>query len=514
MQTEVLIVGAGPCGLALALWLTKLGVRVRIVDRSPASGMASRAFAVQARTLELYDRIGLAREAIARGKPIGAMNVHVARGPAQRIPFGDLGRGLSPFPFVLILLQDDHEKLLIDHLAAAGVEVERNSELVDLEADDEGVRARLTGPRGGERDCRAAYVCGCDGAGSTVRELMKIGFPGGSSEELFYVADVEAAGPLADGELHYLMAGDEVCSIFPLRGEGRLRLIGLVPREVRTSRFEFDFDDVGTTILRDAGLEISLVESFATYRVHQRIATRWRRGRVFLLGDAGHVHSPAGGQGLNAGVGDAANLAWKLAAVLREGAGERLLDSYQSEGVAAARQIAATSDWGFALQARRGGLMGLARQTLALLAPGLMGLTPIRQAAFHTLSQLAVNYRTSGTCVGRAGRVAGGDRLPWVRLAGQTSNFDPLRGVGWQAQVYGEAGEALRAACAGWGLSLHAFSWAPEMAHAGLARGAIYLVRPDGYVAYASMRQDPGKIERYLKGFGIAFARTPADRAS
>jgi 2-polyprenyl-6-methoxyphenol hydroxylase-like FAD-dependent oxidoreductase len=506
MQTEVLIVGAGPCGLALALWLTLQGIEVRIVDRAPASGLASRAFALQARTLELYDRIGLAREAIARGRPIAAMNVRLDGQSAQRIPFGNLGRGLSPFPYVLILLQDDHEKLLIDRLAAAGVHVERSTEVVDLEPTGQGVRARLTGPHGGDRECEAAYVCGCDGAGSTVRELMGIGFPGGSSEEMFFVADVAAKGPLTDGELHYLMAGDELCSVFPLRGEGRLRLIGLVPKAVRASQLDFRFEDVAARILSDAGLEVTMVESFATYRVHQRIAAQWRKGRVFLLGDASHVHSPAGGQGLNAGVADAANLAWKLAAVLRGAAGEALLDSYQSEGVEAARQIAATTDLGFALQASRGGVMGLARQAIARLAPGLMGLKPVRHAAFLAISQLGINYRAAGTCVGQAGRVAGGDRLPWVRLAGHASNFDPLRGVGWQAQVYGAVEPALSAACAAWGLSLHAFAWTPEMGRAGLARDAVYLVRPDGYVAYAAAGQDPAGLERYRAGLGLRFS--------
>jgi 2-polyprenyl-6-methoxyphenol hydroxylase-like FAD-dependent oxidoreductase len=503
MRTEVLIVGAGPCGLALALWLTKLGVAVRIVDRAPASGLASRAFALQARSLELYDGIGLAQEAIARGRPIAAMTVHIAGHRPQRVPFGNLGRGLSPFPFVLILLQDDHEKLLIDRLAAEGVQVERGAEVIDVELAADHVRARLKGPGGADQVCEAGWLCGCDGAGSTVRELLKIGFPGGSSEEVFYVADITARGALADGELHYLMAGEAICSIFPLHGEGRLRLIGLVPPSVRASQFDFSLDDVAGAMLRGAGLEIAMVQSFASYRVHERIAERWRRGRAFILGDASHAHSPAGGQGLNAGIGDAANLAWKLAAVLRGRAGEALLDTFETEGVMAARQIAAGTDRGFAIQAGRGGLMDLARQTLAGLAPGLMGLKPVRRAAFQAISQLAVTYRGGGTCDGRAGRILGGDRLPWVRLAGHTSNFDPLRGVGWQLQVYDPAEPRLREACAALGLSLHDFAWDAAMARAGFARGAAYLIRPDGYVAYAATSQDPAGLERYLARYAI-----------
>jgi 2-polyprenyl-6-methoxyphenol hydroxylase-like FAD-dependent oxidoreductase len=509
MRTEVLIVGAGPCGLAHALWLARQGIAVRIVDRAPAAGLASRAFALQAHTLELYDRIGLAREAIARGRPIASMSVHLAGKPVQVIPFGNLGRGLSPYPFILILLQDDHEKLLIDHLARAGVQVERNIEMIDLEQGPDGVRARLAGPGGSDGAVEAAYVCGCDGAGSTVRELMRIGFPGGSSEEVFYVADVEARGPLADGGLHYLMAEDEVCSVFPMRREGRLRLIGLVPKAVRATRMDFGFEDVAERVLRETRLEVSAVEAFATYRAHQRIAETWRKGRVFLLGEAGHVHSPAGGQGLNAGIADAANLGWKLAAVLRGAADEALLDAYEPEGMVAARQIAATTDWGFAIQAGRGGLMDLAREGLASLAPGLMGLAPVRRAAFQAISQIGVSLRGAGTCAGHAGRVAGGDRLPWVRLGGGTSNFDPLRGVPWQAQVYGAAAPAFRAACAHLGLPLHVFGWDRAMGRAGLARNGAYLVRPDGYVAFASARQDAAALQAYLARYGVGFDPEP-----
>jgi len=509
MRTEVLIVGAGPSGLALALWLRKLGVEVRIVDRAPGPGRAARAFALQARTLELYDRIGVAADAIARGKVVTAINVHLGRGSAQRIALGDFGQGLSPYPFVLILLQGDHERLLIDHLAEAGVQVEWNTELVDLAETDGGVRARLRGGRRGtDRTIEAAYLCGCDGAGSTVRELMGVGFPGEASAEMFYVADVEAKGPLTDGELHYVTVADELCSVFPLKGEGRVRLIGLAPEAVRAGRFQIEFEDLRPQIERDTGLAITLAENFASYRIHRHIAAAWRKGRIFLLGDASHIHSPAGGQGLNAGVGDAVNLAWKLAAVLRGGAGEALLDTYDRERRAAARQIAATTDAGFVFQAQRGPLMALARIGAAKLAPAMMGLKPFRRWAFLALSQLGVQYRGEGLSAGAAGLVAGGDRLPWVESA---DNFADLRGIGWRAHVYGEAGEALRQACRALGVPLRAFAWTADMSKAGLARDGLYLVRPDGYVAYASIRQDAEAMANLLSRYAI---RLDAESAS
>jgi 2-polyprenyl-6-methoxyphenol hydroxylase-like FAD-dependent oxidoreductase len=510
METEVLIVGAGPAGLVLALWLARLGVRLRIVDRAPASGMASRAFALQARTLELYDKLDLARDAVARGRAIGAMNVHIGRNWTRPIPFGEFGSGLSPFPFVLVLLQDDHEKLLIEHLAAAGVGVERGVELIDLDDDGRSVRARLKGPGGADNHCEAAFVCGCDGAASAVRELSKISFPGGSSDELFYVADIEGRGRVVDGELHYVMSGERICSVFPLKGEGRVRLIGLVPESLRKSLFQIKFDDVAASIAQDIDLAVSALESFATYRVHQRIAAQWRKGRVFLLGDASHVHSPAGGQGLNAAIGDAVNLAWKLGAVLRNDAAPALLDTYQGERILAARAVAATTDWGFALQTHRGALAALARSAASRLAPRMMRLGPFRRWVFRVISQAAVSYRKGDLCVGKAGRIAGGDRMTWVPSAGPLDNFAALRGIGWQAQVFGEATIQLRDACDEWGLELRTFAWTPAARRAGVAKDAIYLIRPDGYVAYAASRQEPSAIERQLLRYRT---RLPVQRA-
>jgi 2-polyprenyl-6-methoxyphenol hydroxylase-like FAD-dependent oxidoreductase len=544
MQTEVLIVGAGPTGLALALWLARLGVGVRIVDRAPSPGMAARAFALQARTLELYDRLGLARDALSRGRAVPALTVH-ARGRSRSIPLGAIGKGLSPFPFVLMLLQDDHEKLLIDHLADAGVEVERNVELVDLDVSSVPVRARLKGESGADEVCEATYVCGCDGAGSIVRQLLGIEFPGRSSEEMVYVADVQARGPLADGGVHYVMSGDHVCSVFAKRSPARLRLIGLAPRAVRQPAAQVSFEDIAPQIEQDTGLAISLVESFAVYSVNQRTAPVWRKGAVFLLGDAAHTHSPFGGQGLNAGVGDAVNLAWKLGAVLRGGAEDSLLDTYQDERRAAAQQVAATTDRGFAVQTERSRLMALARAMLLTSAQGMMRSAAVGRWVFGVVSQTGVHYRRSLAGSGRAGRIGGGDRLPWVEMDDGTSNFaalqppfpletpkpEPLEdeagdddlaefggayrfteralGFGWQAQIYGEARDALREACDEWGLDLKTFAWSPQAHRAGLVRDAVYLVRPDGYVGFASRRQTVHGIASYLQRFEIRFRSAP-----
>src|SRR5260370_29332820 len=173
IQSDVLIIGAGPTGLVLALWLTRLGVRVRIVDKTEEPGTTSRALAVQARTLELYRQIGLADAVVERGRTVAAANIWVAGKRVARAVFGAMGAGLSPFPYALIFPQDEHERLLIDRLAEASVEVERRTELLGFEEATGRVRARLKRPDGASEACEAAYIAGCDGAHSTVREGLK-----------------------------------------------------------------------------------------------------------------------------------------------------------------------------------------------------------------------------------------------------------------------------------------------------------------------------------------------------
>ena len=194
-DTPILIVGAGPTGLVLALWLTRLGVRVRIIDKTAEPGTTSRALGVHARTLELYRQIGIADAVVAAGLPNVAINLWVAGTRIAHVPLDNVGEGLSPFPFLLIYPQDAHERLLISRLADSGVTVERRTELVRFEQDNTNVRATVRGPSGTEEQCTIRYLAGCDGAHSTVREGLGIGFPGGTYTRVFYVADVSAAGP-------------------------------------------------------------------------------------------------------------------------------------------------------------------------------------------------------------------------------------------------------------------------------------------------------------------------------
>jgi 2-polyprenyl-6-methoxyphenol hydroxylase-like FAD-dependent oxidoreductase len=561
---EVFIAGAGPTGLVTALWLRRLGVRVRIVDKADRPGTTSRAVAVQARTLELYRQVGLADDVLARGLDLGAVNLWVRGRHVGRAPFGDIGKGLSPFPFVLMYPQDEHETLLADHLARAGVTVERGVELLDFDERDGRVNLRTRDREGREREGQAAYLVGADGAHSTVRQRLGIGFPGGTYERVFYVADVKMRGPVADPgspdrsaglgwshELHVALDDADLVAVFPLRGQGSARLIGTIRREAEGAA-GLTWNDISHRAVERMRLTVDEVNWFSTYRVHHRVADQVRSGRAVLVGDAGHIHSPVGGQGMNTGIGDGINLAWKLAQVLSGQADARLLDSYEPERIAFARRLVATTDRAFTLVNRDGGLARLIRLgVVPRLLPGLTSRTAVRRFMFRAVSQTVINYRHSDLSAGHAGKVRGGDRLPWVPLvdvgaagdaagdvgaaagdvgvaaagagnvgaAGEPGgtpvhdrrpdNFAPLASLRWQVHVYGEAGDELRAAAERRGLPLHAFPWDARFEAAGLARDATYLIRPDGHVGLADPHARPETLERYLEALGLQQAPAP-----
>ena len=502
-RSDVLIVGAGPTGLVLALWLSKLGIRVRLLDKTSAPGTTSRALAVQARTLELYRQLDLDQAVVQQGHQVPAVNLWVKGEPTVRLPFAAIGKDLTPYAFLEIYPQDQHERLLIERLEQFGVEVERDTELLGFSEHDGGITAQLRLPDGQLQSCQSCYLAGCDGARSRVRKTLDIGFPGGTYQQVFYVADVDGAGPAFNGELHVDLDEADFLAVFPLAGVGRARLIGTVRDERAEQAGTLRFEDVSSRAISHLKVEVKRVNWFSTYRVHHRVADEFRRGRAFLLGDAAHVHSPAGGQGMNTGIGDAINLAWKLAAVLNGAANHSLLDSYAIERMAFARKLVSTTDRVFSFVTAEGAIADLLRTRVApLLLPRMAALERAREWLFRTVSQITLNYRAMPLSAGHAGTVFGGDRLPWVQDA-DGDNFASLALPAWQVHVYGDTSGEMRAWCNEHHLALQVFAYLPAHANAGLARNGFYLLRPDSYVALADPGADPKLIERYFHGHGI-----------
>src|SRR5262249_24342562 len=255
------------------------------------------------------------------------------------------------------------------------------------------------------------------------------------------------------------------------------------------------FEDVSRRIIDNLKVEVEKLNWFSTYRVHHRVTEHFRKGRAFLLGDAAHIHSPAGGQGMNTGIGDAINLAWKLHAVVKGGAPDALLDSYEPERIAFAHRLVRTTDRVFTLATAEGTIADIIRTRLVpAVFPALAKFAAFREFLFRTVSQVTINYRHDALSEGRAGHVHGGDRLPWIG-GGDCDNYAPLKAMTWQGHVYGSASPELRSWCERHNLPLHVFSWRQDYAKAGFAEDALYLIRPDTYVALATTTGVVGSLQ-------------------
>ncbi|MFI5231414.1 MAG: FAD-dependent oxidoreductase [Gemmatimonadales bacterium] len=510
-RVDVLIVGAGPTGLALALFLARMGVRVRIIDKTDGPGTTSRATVLHARTLEFYDQVGVADECVENGVEFRAVNLWVNGRHAARAPFDDIGDPLSRFSFILIYPQDKQERLLIAALEKLGVAVERQTELVSFEQLNAGVSAQIKTADGATRACHATYVAGCDGAHSKVREQLRTGLPGGDYADLFYVADIEGTGAAFNGEVNIALDDADFLAVFPMKDPGTGRLIGAL-RHGPANAAALQWSDVDTHVIERLKLDVTKVNWFSTYRVHHRVAGAFRQGSAFLLGDAAHLHSPVGGQGMNTGIGDAVNLAWKLAGVIQQRIDPAVLDTYETERIAFARRLVATTDRAFAFATARGPIAARVRLTaFPFTLPKVFCFRAIRRFLFRTISQIGIRYPDSWLSAGRAGTVRGGDRLPWAQWIDADGtpgdNYEFFSSLDWQLHCYGDASSAVRATCEAHSVAFHPFAWQQEMERAGLHRNAMYLVRPDGYVALVDAGGDAGVLGRYLDRHRIAGSR-------
>jgi 2-polyprenyl-6-methoxyphenol hydroxylase-like FAD-dependent oxidoreductase len=515
--TDVLVVGAGPTGLMLANQLGRRGIRVEIIDRHSGPAQQSRAVAVQARTLEIYARLGIDERALQLGRRGTGANLWANGKRTARIPLGDIGRDLSAFPFVLILGQDDNERILGEKLRDAGIGVQWNTELIALTQQEAGVEAVLEQPDGTTRTLSASYVAGCDGGHSAVRSLSGIAFPGAPYEHVFFVADTEATGSMVPDELNVFLFRDGFHLLFPMRGPDRWRAIGILPEPLR-GKPDLTFEELVPAIRREVGADLAFRQCswFSTYRIHHRCAERFRDRRCFLLGDAAHVHSPAGGQGMNTGLQDAYNLAWKLALVVRGQAGDALLDSYEQERRRVAQNLLRSTDRAFNLLVSDGWLGALFRTRVVANAVALaMRFASVRELAFRTVSQIGIRYRTSILTEAAPGPGRGpspGDRFPWLELvfrAGAPAEdlFDRLDDTRFNLIVIGQPAPQSGILAAGDELAILTV---PDdaandaaLVRAGIGKPACFLLRPDGHIGLAGGRVAVADIERYFARRGI-----------
>jgi 2-polyprenyl-6-methoxyphenol hydroxylase-like FAD-dependent oxidoreductase len=518
MDTDVLIVGAGPTGLMLANQLARRGIRTLIVDRHAGPSQQTRALGVQARTLEIYAHLGLVERALELGKRATGANLWADGRKTARLPLGDAGRNLTPYPYILILGQDDNERIMGERLHAQGLPVQWNTELIALTQHADHASATLRNPDGTTREVSAAWVAGCDGAHSAVRELNGVAFDGAPYEHVFFVADVDVTGNMVAEEVNVYLWRQGFHLFFPMRGKDHWRIVGIVPPELR-GKPDLGFDAVIPSVRGEAGsLAFKSCTWFSTYRIHHRSARHLRDRRCFLLGDAAHIHSPVGAQGMNTGLQDAYNLAWKLALVVQRRADAALLDSYEAERLPVARRLLATTDRAFRLIVSDSWWAGLLRtKVLARIGALVLSRERLQRLAFRTVSQIGIHYRGSalsamGSPMPGEGPQAG-DRFPWLRLrfdgndASRANDvaqdlFERLDDTRFHLLVFGSTAPDFAALPIADMLDVSSVASTAandaELARVGIPMPSFYLLRPDGHIGLCGAHIDAGSIARYV----------------
>jgi 2-polyprenyl-6-methoxyphenol hydroxylase-like FAD-dependent oxidoreductase len=508
MQTDVLIVGAGPTGLSLAVQLIRYGVDFIIVDTKESTTPHSKAIGVQARTLEIYEQIGLADKLIAAGAPAESARMFAGGRERGRIDFGELGKGMSRYPYVLFVEQGLHEVILHEFIKSHNRSVRWRTELQSFEQTSEGVHALVKTENGEEESIEAKYLVACDGAKSPVRHSLGLSFQGSTFERMFYVADVQIDWKHGYESLMVFLMRDSLLAFFPMKGDRQFRIVGTFPEEFAKDEGDILYEEIEEQIKLDSEIEldISHVNWFSTYKVHTRHVNKFSSGRCFLAGDAAHIHSPAGAQGMNTGIQDAYNLAWKLAMVLNGGAKPDLLDTYNEERLPNAGVLMKTTDRFFNLAAGRNWLLALIRvYVFPYVAQFLFSLDVVKRFVFPRISQIAINYRTSSLSK-TAGSfdVKAGDRMPWFNVDGR-SIYDDLREPKFHLVIFSDGSTDIpllsdepRKKWEG-RIDSHFYSLGEAAIHAfGCDHSFFIILRPDNHIGLIADSFSPELVENYL----------------
>ena len=512
-KTDVLIVGAGPTGLSLACQLVRYGVDFIVVEKNPRITPYSKAIGVHARTLEIFDQIGLAKEAVARGTVAGRARLIIDGEIRGELLFSEVGKGMSPFPFVLMLEQSKTEQLLYEYLQSHDKHVVWQTELESFSQNADGILAQVRMADEATRTISAKYIVGCDGPKSLVRHALGLTFEGSTFERIFYVADAKVDWEFTHDGLHVCFSPDSFVVFFPLKGEKRYRIVGVFPEGFNKDEGDILYEEIEERIKTETKLDLDIrdVEWFSTYKVHTRHVNKFSAGRGYLAGDSAHVHTPAGAQGMNTGIQDGYNLAWKLALIIRAQADEKLLESYNEERLENAKRLLNTTDRFFAFAAGTDWLLNFLRlHVFPPIASQMFSFDAVRRYAFPLVSQIGINYR-HGSLSDHGGdedfEVKAGDRMPYF-LVDNESIYDKLNQPNFhlitfatEVNKFATLRDEIESRYSGL-MDLKVIAITPEVKELfGSNRDFSVLLRPDNHIGSISSDISVDRLDKYLTKF-------------
>jgi 2-polyprenyl-6-methoxyphenol hydroxylase-like FAD-dependent oxidoreductase len=483
MKTQVLIVGAGPVGMTMASELARYGISVRIVDKSAQRTDKSKALVLWSRTLELLNRgTNGAQPFIEAG--FKALAVNFVAGEGELMGHVTMDSVDSAYPYGLMIPQSETERLLEERLLSLGIKVERQTEVLTFTAATNSVQTTMRSADGSQETLASDWLLGCDGAHSVVRRTLQTPFTGETLNSDWMLADVHMSGyPYPDSEAAVYWHKDGAFVIFPI-SPGRYRILGDLPLTASAAPPTPNLEEVQAIIDRrgPGGMKAFDPIWLAGFRINGRKVASYRHGRVFLSGDAAHVHSPAGGQGMNTGMQDAFNLAWKLALVIRGTAREALLDSYSPERSAVGDEVLKAAARLTTIGTLKNPVLQGVRNLVSHFA---FGFAFAQHAFAESMTEVAIGYpRSPLNGSGLSHGPKPGERVP------PTKDAVPV-GAGTQPRF---ALCAERTAVTG--LIEKYKDLLDSEVRAPFTNSGIWLVRPDGYAACSA--EDPGKIDQYL----------------
>lgn len=418
-HNDVIIIGAGPSGLMMAAQLLRFGIQPIILDAKDGPVKQSRALVLHARSLEIYDQMNLADEAVKKGKKLEYIALNDGENEVERIPFGDIGKDLSKFPFVQILEQSSNERLLIDDLTKACCPISWQTHYLNHKNDGDLIilNAKCLEE---ELTFSCKWLVAADGASSSVRKNLGIDFIGGTYRQQFYLADLDLKTKFIDDAVRLFLGNDDFAACFPMKESNSFRFIGMVPDHLKNKE-DFVFADVKSYLNKsiDYPLQINKCNWFSTYHLHHRMASQFRKSNIFLIGDAAHVHSPVGGQGMNTGLQDAYNLAWKLAGVIQDKFDEGILKSYEQERIPVAKYLLKTTDRAFKFATSKNFILKISRKFIFnFLIKSIWKNEKLSFKLFKLISQTGISYSNSNINLNlsQSEKIKAGDRLPFIKF--------------------------------------------------------------------------------------------------